>query len=42
MSGQTTLVSFGEASVAQVIKMMESQNEDQVDTLILMLGTNDI
>ena len=28
--------------MAQVIKMMESQNEDQVDTLIVMLGTNDI
>ena len=28
--------------MAQVIKMMESQNEDQLDTLIVMLGTNDI
>ena len=28
--------------MAQVIKMMESQTEDQVDTLIVMLGTNDI
>ena len=28
--------------MAQVIKMMEYQNEDQVDTLIVMLGTNDI
>ena len=39
VSGHTTVVSYGEASVAQVIKMMESQNEHQVDTLIVMLGT---
>ena len=42
VSGKTTVVSFGGVSVAQVIKMMESQNEDQLDTLIVMLGTNDI
>ena len=42
LSGQTTVLSYGGASVAQVIKMMETQNEDQVDTLIVMLGTNDI
>ena len=42
VSGQTIVVSYGGASVVQVIKMMESQNEDQVDTLIVMLGTNDI
>ena len=28
--------------MTQVIKMMGFQNEDQVDTLIVMLGTNDI
>ena len=42
VNGQTTFVSCGGASVAQVIKMMESQNEDQVDNLIVMLGTKDI
>ena len=42
VSGQSTVVSFGGASMAHVIKMMDSQNEDQVDTLIVMLGTNDI
>ena len=42
VSGQTTVVSFGGFSVTQVIKMMESQNEDQLDTLLVMLGTNDI
>ena len=41
VSGQTTVVSFGGASVAQVIKTMESQNKDQLKTLIVMLGTND-
>ena len=40
--GQTTAISFGGASVAQVIKMMELQNDDRVDTLILMIGTNDL
>ena len=40
--GQTTILSFGGASVAQVIKMMEFQSEDYLDTLIIMLGTNDV
>ena len=40
--GQTTILSFGGASVAQVIKMMEFQSEDHLDTLIIMLGTNDV
>ena len=42
VSGQTTVLSFGGASVAQVIKMMEFQGEDQLDTLVIMLGTNNI
>ena len=40
--GQTTTMSFGGASVAQVIKMMEFQSEDYLDTLVIMLGTNDV
>ena len=40
--GQTTALSFGGASVAQVIKMMEFQGEDYLDTLVIMLGTNDV
>ena len=28
--------------MAQVIKMMELQNDDRVDSLILMIGTNDV
>ena len=40
--GQTTVLSFGGASVAQVIKMMEFQGEDQLDTLVIMIGTNDV
>ena len=40
--GQTTILSFGGASVAQVIKMMEFQSEDHLDTLVVMLGTNDV
>ena len=40
--GQTTTLSFGGASVAQVIKMMEFQSEDHSDTLVIMLGTNDV
>ena len=40
--GQTTAVSFGGASVAQVIKMMEFQSEDYLDTLAIMLRTNDV
>ena len=42
VNGQTTILSFGGASVAQVIKMMEFQSEDHLDTLIIMLGTNDV
>ena len=40
--GQTTTLSFGGASVSQVIKMMEFQSEDHLDTLVIMLGTNDV
>ena len=40
--GQTTTLSFGRASVAQVIKMIEFQSEDHLDTLVIMLGTNDV
>ena len=40
--GQTTALSSGGASVAQVIKMMEFQSEDYLDTLVIMLGTNDV
>ena len=40
--GQTTTLSFGGASVAQVIKMMEFQSEDHLETLVIMLGTNDV
>ena len=40
--GQTTALSFGRASVAQVIKMMEFQSEDYLDTLVKMLETNDV
>ena len=40
--GQTTALSFGGASVAQVIKMMEFQSEDYLDTLVVMLDTNDV
>ena len=39
---QTTALSFGGASVAQVIKMMEFQSEDYLDTLVIMLGDNDV
>ena len=42
VSGQTTVLSFGGASVAQVIKMMELQGEDYLDPLVIMLGTNDV
>ena len=42
VSGQTTTLSFGGASVAQVIKMMEFQSEDHLDTLVIMLGTKDV
>ena len=40
--GQTTALSFGGASVAQVMKIMEFQSEDYLDTLVIMLGTNDV
>ena len=36
--GHTTILSFGGASVAQVIKMMEFQSEDHLDTLIIIVG----
>ena len=36
------LFSFVGASVAHVIKMMEYQKEDQLDTLKIMIGTQDI
>ena len=42
VSGQTSVLSFGGASMAQVIKMMEFQGEDHLDTLVIMLGTNDV
>ena len=42
VNGQTTVLSFGGASVAQVIKMMKIQGEDRLDTLVIMLGTNDV
>ena len=42
MSDQTTVLSFGGASVAQVIEMMEFQGEDHLDTLVIVLGTNDV
>ena len=42
MSEQTTVLSFGGASMAQVIKMLGFQGEDQLDTLVIMLGTNDV
>ena len=38
VNGQTTTLSFGGASVAQVTKMMEFQGEDYLDTLVRMLG----
>ena len=42
VNGQTTALSFGGASVAQVIKMMELQGEDNLETLVITLGTNDV
>ena len=42
VDGQTTVLSFGGASVAQFIKMMEFQGDDHLDTLVIMLGTNDV
>ena len=41
VGGQNTVISFGEASLAQVIKIMELHNDDRVDTLTVMIGTND-
>ena len=40
--GQTTVLAFGGASVAQVIKMMKFQGEDHLDTLVMMIGINDV
>ena len=40
VNGQTTVLYFEGFSVAQVIKMMEYQGEDHLDTLVIMLGTN--
>ena len=42
VSGQTTALSFGGASVAQVIKKMEFRGEDYLDTMVIMLGINDV
>ena len=42
VSGQTTVLSFRDASVAQVNKRMEFQGEDHLVTLVIMLGTNDV
>ena len=42
VSGQIIVLSFGGASVAQVIKMMEFQGENHLDTLVITLGTNDV
>ena len=38
VNGQTTVLSFGGTSVAQVIKMTEFQGEDHLDMLAIMLG----
>ena len=42
VGGQTTVISFGGDSVAQVIKMIELQNRGRVDTLTVMIGKNDV
>ena len=42
VKGQTTVLSFRGASVAQVIKTMEFQGENHLDTLDIMFGTNDV
>ena len=42
VNGHTTVLSFGGTSLAQVIKMMEFQGEDHLDTLVIMLWTNDV
>ena len=39
-SVQTAAVFFAGASMAQVIKMMEFQDEDYLYTLIILIGTN--
>ena len=36
------MISFGGAAVAQVIKMMELQSDDRVDTLTVMIGMNHV
>ena len=36
--GQTATISFGGTSVAQVIKMMELQNDGRVETIIRMIA----
>ena len=38
VEGQTAVLSFGGASVAQVIKMMEFEGENHLDTLVIMPG----
>ena len=42
MVDQTTAYSFGGASVAKVMKIMELQNDDRVEMVILQVGTNDV
>ena len=42
VNGQTSVLTFGGASFAQVIKMMKFQREDHLDTLVLLLGTNGV
>ena len=42
VSGQTIVLSFGGASVAQVINMIEFQGEDHLNTSVIMLETNDV
>ena len=42
VEGQTAVLSFGGASVAQVVKMMEFQGENHLDTLVIMLGAIDV
>ena len=42
VSGETTVLYFGRASMAQVIIMMDFQGEDHLDTLVIMIGTDDV
>ena len=42
VAGQTAVLSFGGASVAQVIKKMEFQGENHLDTLVIKFGNNDV